>query len=298
MRIVIVALLAWCAAALGAGVSALDSDGRRVTLGAPAQRIVSLAPHVTELLFAAGAGEKVVAVSEYSDYPPEVKRLPRIASSASIDVEQLLALRPDLVVAWRLEATARSLDRIASLGIPVFYSEPRRLAHIPSAIEALGALAGTDAAARAAAAGLRTQIDRLRAAYRGRPPIAVFYQIADRPLMTLNGEHLVSDAISLCGGRNVFADAPLIASVVGVEAVLAADPEAIVAARVDPADTAWQADWLRFPGLRAVRDGNLLTLNANEMHRHGPRAIAGTARLCALLDEARGRAGLRAASPR
>jgi len=227
-----------------------------------------------------------------------VKRLPRIASSASIDVEQLLALRPDLVVAWRLEATSRSLERIASLGLPVFYSEPRRLAQIPAAIEALGELAGSGATAQAAAAALRSEIARLRAAYLGRPAISVYYQIADRPLMTLNGEHLVSDAIALCGGRNVFAGAPLIASVIGVEAVLAADPEAIVAARVDPADTAWQAAWLRFAGLRAVRDGNLFTLDANQMHRHGPRAIAGTARLCTLLDEARGRAGLKAASPR
>ena len=298
MRVVIVALLTWCGAALGAGVSALDSDGRRVTLGAPAQRIVSLAPHVTELLFAAGAGAKVVAVSEYSDYPPEVKRLPRIASSASIDIEQLIALRPDLVVAWRLEATSRSLERIASLGMPVFYSEPRRLAQIPAAVEALGELAGTGGAARPEAERLRAEIARLRAAYQGRPSISVYYQIADKPLMTLNGEHLVSDALALCGGRNVFADAPLIASAVGVEAVLAADPEVIVAARIDPKDTAWEAAWRRFPGLRAVRYGNLVTLDANQMHRHGPRSLAGTARLCTLLDDARGRAGLRAASPR
>jgi iron complex transport system substrate-binding protein len=227
-----------------------------------------------------------------------VKRLPRIASSASIDVEQILVLRPDLVVAWRLEATTRSLDRLAALGVPLFYSEPRRLEQIPAAVEALGELAGTGAAARPAAAALRADIAALRARYAGRPPIAVFYQIADRPLMTLNGEHFVSDALSLCGGRNVFADAPLLASPVGIEAVLAADPQAIVAARIDGSDTSWQAAWRRFPGLRAVQDTNLLTLRADEMHRHGPRAIAATAQLCALLDEARGRAGLRAASPR
>lgn len=298
MRSVLVVLLVLWSAALGAQVSALDSDRRQVTLPAPAQRIVSLAPHVTELLFAAGAGAKVIAVSEYSDYPPEAKGLPRVASSAAIDLERMLALRPDLAVVWRLEATAKSLERLETLGIPLFYSEPRRLAQIPEAIEALGTLAGTGLVARPAAAALRAEIGQLRARYAGRPAISVYYQIAERPLMTLNGEHLVSDAIALCGGRNVFADAPLIAPLIGVEAVLAADPEAIVTARVDPGDTAWQAAWLRFPGLRAVRDANLLTLRVDEMHRHGPRAVAGTARLCALLEEARGRAGLRAASPR
>lgn len=258
-------------------------------LPAPAKRIVSLAPHLTELLFAAGAGGKVVAVSEYSDFPPEAARLPRVASSGGIDLEQILALRPDLVLAWRLDATAKALDRLESLGLPLAYFEPHRLQQIPAALEAIGTLAGTGATANAEAARLRAELARLKTQYGGRARIDVFYQAADRPLMTLNGTHFVSDAIELCGGRNVFAGAPLIASPIDVEAVLAADPQAIVAARIDLADTAWQAEWRRFPQLRAVRDGNLLAVRAEEMHRHGPRAIAATAKLCALLDEARSR---------
>src|SRR5919106_225160 len=136
-------------------VAALDSDGRRVTLEWPAQRIVSLAPHATEQLFAAGAGGKLVGVSEYSDYPEAAKALPRVASSGTVSIEMVLALKPDLVVAWRLEATAAALARLESLGVPVFYSEPRRLAHIPAMIESLGELAGTGAAARPLAASLR-----------------------------------------------------------------------------------------------------------------------------------------------
>src|SRR3954463_8154001 len=127
-----------------AEVSTVDSEGRRVALAAPAQRIVSLAPHVTELLFAAGAGAKVVAVSEYSDYPEAAKRLPRVASSSTVDLERVLALRADLAVAWRLSATAQSLDRLQAIGVPVFYSEPHRLADIPDQLEALGRLAGTE----------------------------------------------------------------------------------------------------------------------------------------------------------
>ena len=264
---------------------------------APAQRIVSLAPHLTELAFAAGAGAKLVAVSEYSDFPPEAARLPRVASATGVDIERILALQPDLVLAWRLDATAKALDRLESLGLKLFYVEPHRLDEIPQAIETIGALAGTEAVARAEAGRLRAELARLRKEYGARPRLDVFYQASDRPLMTLNGTHFVSDAIELCGGRNVFASAPLIASPVDPEAVLAADPQVIVAARGgevaasgESADAAWQAEWRRFPGLRAVRDGNLFAIRAEEMSRHGPRAIAATATLCALLDQARSRA--------
>lgn len=286
----------WFSAAT-ASVTAIDSDGRHVTLAAPAQRIVSLAPHITELLYAAGAGAKLVAASEYSDFPEVAKRLPRVASSGGLDVEHVLALHADLTVAWRLEATAKALARLESLGIPVFYSEPHRLDQIPGAIEALGVLAGTETVARLHASRLRADLEELRATYRGRTSIDVFYQIADRPLMTLNGQHFVSNALALCGGRNVFADASIIAPAVSIEAVMAADPAVIIAARADPADTSWRASWLRFPHLRAVRDGSLFELKAEEMHRHGPRAIAATANLCNLLDKARSRA-LKAANPR
>jgi iron complex transport system substrate-binding protein len=309
VALLVCAGLAACAAA-SAEVSAIDASGRRVTLAAPARRIVSLAPHATELLYAAGAGAKVVAVSDYSDFPEAAKRLPRVASSGGVDLERLLALRADLVVAWRLEATARALDRIEALGIPLAYIEPHRLEEIPQAIETLGVLAGTQEIAQAEAARLRAELGRLASAYRGRPPIDVFYEISQRPLMTLSGRHFVSDALALCGGRNVFAAAPIIAPEVDAEAVLAADPQVIISARSDPADNSWQDFWLRFSNLRAVRDGNLMAIHGEEMHRHGPRAIAATAKLCELLDEARRRSGLhsrlrsplhspsRAASPR
>jgi iron complex transport system substrate-binding protein len=269
--------------------SAVDSDGKRVTLARPAERIVSLAPHVTEQLYAAGAGSKLVAASDYSDYPEEAKRLPRVASSGAVNLEMVLALKPDLVVAWRLEATAAALSRLEALGVPVFYSEPRRLAQIPDMIEALGELAGTAGIARPLAGSLRSELSRLEKTYRARRPVSVFYQIAERPLMTLGGGHFVSDAIALCGGRNIFGDTALLAPQVNVESVLAADPEAIVAT-FDP----WLADWRRFSGLRAVRANSLYVVSPDEMHRHGPRAVRATGLLCRHLDEAR----LKAASPR
>ena len=288
--------LAWLGAAASAfaGVSAVDSDGRRLELEQPAARIVSLAPHVTEQLFAAGAGARLVAVSEYSDYPEEAKRLPQVASSGGVDLERVLALKPDLVVAWRLEATAAALARLEALGVPVFYSEPRRLAQIPDSIEALGELAGTADTAQAVAASLREQLNQLKTKYGARRRVSVFYQISERPLMTLGGRQFVSDAIELCGGHNVFADSPVMAPQVNIEAVLAADPEAIITASARPSERSWQALWRRFPGMRAVRAENLYAVPMNEMHRHGPRAIGATALLCRDIDEAR----LKAASPR
>jgi iron complex transport system substrate-binding protein len=254
---------------------------------------VSLAPHVTEQLFAAGAGEKLVAVSEYSDYPPEARRLPTVASSGSVNLERVLALKPDLVVAWRLEATAPALVRLEALGLPVFYSEPRRLAQIPDSIEALGELAGTGATARPLAASLREQLRRLEDEYRSRRPVTVFYQIAERPLMTLGGRQFVSDAIELCGGRNIFAGSPTMAPQVNIESVLAADPEAVITARPDPSDRSWQAFWRRFSAMRAVQADNLYAVPVNEMHRHGPRAVGATALLCRHIDEARFKAASR-----
>ena len=288
--------LAWLGAAASAlaGVSAVDSDGRRLELAQPAARIVSLAPHVTEQLFAAGAGARLVAVSEYSDYPEEAKRLPQVASSGGVDLERVLALKPDLVVAWRLEATAAALARLEGLGVPVFYSEPRRLAQIPDSIEALGVLAGTPDVARSVAASLRSQLEALKAKYGSKRNVSVFYQISERPLMTLGGRQFVSDAIELCGGHNVFADSPVMAPQVNIEAVLAADPEAIITASVLPSDRSWQALWRRFPGMRAVRAENLYAVPMNEMHRHGPRAIGATSLLCGYIDDAR----VKAASPR
>jgi len=288
------ALLVACSVSTAFAVDAVDSHGRNVSLERPAQRIVSLAPHATEQLFAAGAGAKVVAVSEYSDYPEEAKRLPTVASAAGVDLERLLALKPDLVVAWRLEATAAALARLEALGLPVFYSEPRRLAQIAESIEALGELAGTSATARALTASLREELQRLERAYRARRPVSVFYQIAERPLMTLGGRQFVSDAIELCGARNVFAGSALMAPQVNIESVLAADPEAIITARADPGDRSWQDFWRRFPGMRAVKAGNLYAVPLNEMHRHGPRAVGATAALCRHIEEAR----LKAASPR
>ncbi len=284
------ACLAWSlAAAAHADIAELDDNGHTVALARPAQRIVSLAPHITELLFAAGAGTRIVGTIEYSDYPEAANRIPRIGSSAGIDLEALLALRPDLVVAWKSGNPARQVERLRELGLPVFVSEPRKLDDVAASIERLGRLAGTDTTARRAAHDFRAQLESLRKHYGGRPPVTVFYQVLDPMLITVNGKHMVSDILRLCGGENVFAGLPILASRVEVEAVLAADPEAIIAGGTDHVWQDWRARWRSWTTLRAVRHDNLFFVPVDVIHRHGPRLLQGAEAACRALEQARAR---------
>ena len=194
-----------------AAVSAPDDAGHIVTLSAPARRIVSLAPHATELLYAVGAGASLVGVIEYSDYPPEARRIASVGSAAAFDIERIIALKPDLVVTWSSGNPAAKIVKLRSLGITVFESEPRDFENIASLLERLARLAGTDPIGQAAAKAFRTRLKTIAATYRHRPPVRVFYQIWNTPLMTLNDTHMVSAALRLCGGKNVFGKLPQLA---------------------------------------------------------------------------------------
>ncbi|RZI41186.1 cobalamin-binding protein [Herbaspirillum sp. HC18] len=268
-----------------AAVSVTDDANRTVTLSAPARRIVSLAPHATEMLFAAGAGSQIVGVTEFSDYPPEAKRIQSVGSGVSLDLERIIQLKPDLVVGWNNGMAATQLARLEQLGIPIYKSEPYDFAAIANSLERLAHLTGTDAAGRAAASAFRTRLKQIEETYRTRRNITVFYQIWRSPLMTLNGSHLVSAALRVCGGENIFAKLPQLAPTVSVEAVLKADPEAIVASTGEQEDVF--APWRRFPRMKAVARGNLLTIDGSLLNRAGPRILDGTEELCRKLDEAR-----------
>ena len=274
--------------AVGAAeISVRDDSGRLVTLPARAQRIVSLAPHVTELLYAAGAGDRLVAVGSYSDHPPAALRLPRIGNHDVIDYERLLALQPDLVIVWQSGNGARTVRRLQALGLPVFVSEPRRLEDIPRTLERFGRLSGTEESAATAAAAFRARLERLAARHAGRPRLRVFYQIWHAPLMTVGGRQMISQIIELCGGENVFAGLASLAPQVNLEAVLVADPEVIVASEQGPQPPAWLYDWRRWPQLAAVRENNLYFVPADLIQRQGPRVLDGAQLLCEQLEEAR-----------
>ena len=264
-----------------------DDYGNEIQLQKPASRIVSLAPHLTELLYDAGAGAKVVGVDEYSDYPEAAKALPRVGNSSAVNIESVLALKPDLVVAWPSVGTGKAIERLAALGLPVFRSEPRELDDIASTLERLGELAGTSKQAAKAASAFRSRAEALRRRYSGRPPVRVFYEIWDRPLQTVNGEHVISKVIGLCGGQNVFASLPLIAPEIDPEAVLRADPEVILGSGSDGTRPEWLERWRAFPGLRAAARGQVYTVPPDLLQRHTPRLLDGAEQVCRLLEGVR-----------
>lgn len=282
--------IAWCAGlpVTQAAVNATDDLGRSVTLPHPAQRIISMAPHATELLFAAGAGARVVGVDGYSDVPAAARTLPKIGDNFRLDIERILALRPDLIVLWKGGSSPRQVEQLQRLGIPLFYSGAQQVHQIPDGIDALGTLMGTASVARPAAAQFRQRLQALAATYAARPPVKVFYQVWDQPLYTLNGQQIVSDALRLCGGVNIFAELAATAPMVSTEAVLARDPEAIIGTgenRPSGGINLWRA----YPVLTAVRNGNLLSVDGNLMNRAGPRMVDGVAQLCERLEQARRR---------
>jgi len=285
--IVALLILVAMAAPVRAEVVVADDAGQVVRLRAPAQRIVSLAPHATELLFAAGAGRRVVGVSAYSDYPAAAHGLPQVSGGMRLDLERILALRPDLAVGWQSGNTRADLEKLAALGIPVFFAEPQRLDAVPDTLIRLGRLAGSESEAQTAATLYREELARLRARYRDRRPVRVFFEIGMQPLMTLSHAHLASDVLALCGGRNVFAASSLLALEVSVEAVMLQDPDAILFS--DELGTAdGVRDWWRERvALRAVRASRIYAVPAALVLRQSPRVLQGAQHVCESLDAAR-----------
>jgi iron complex transport system substrate-binding protein len=284
-------LLAALAASLPASAAIIvkDDDGNTVTLQKPAQRVISLAPHTTELLFAAGGGSHVVGVVEYSDFPEAAKKIAQVGSNRELDLERIMALKPDLIVVWRHGESERQIEMVRKLGIPMFHSEPQKLDDIPDDVARLGQLMGTEAAAGRTADQLRGQLADLRKRYASRPVVRSFYQVWDQPLYTLNGRHIITDALHLCGGENIFGKLPVTAPVVSVEAVLKENPEAIFATAEK--NYGGVSMWKAYPTLAAVRNGNLFTIDGNLLNRAGPRMITGAAQLCEKLELARSHRG-------
>ncbi len=271
-----------------ADVSLMDDAGKTVTLASPAKRIISLSPGATELLFAAGAGAHVVGTVEFSDYPAAAATLPRVGNSATLDIEAIAALSPDLIIAWPHGAAQRQMAQLLRLKVPVFVSDPRSLADIAAALESFGRLAGS-ATAAATARQYRLHTDALRQAHAGAAPVRVFLQIWNSPLMTINDRHLIADALRLCGGRNVFGDAAVLVPTVGYEAVVAANPEAIIAIAEPAVARAWLANWQRWPALDAVRHGASFAIPAQLIAVPTARMFEGTSALCDRLDQTRRR---------
>jgi iron complex transport system substrate-binding protein len=274
----------------------IDDAGRSVVLERPAQRIITLAPNLTELVYAVNGGEAMIATVALSDFPEAAKTLPRIGDHERLDVERVVTLRPDLLLAWQHGNASRELAQLEAAGLPVYYLEPKRLDDVPRALERVGELLGHEAQGRASAQALRNELAALRQRHSGAAPVTVFYQVWQNPLMTLNREHLVSDVIALCGGSNVFGDLRQLVPQLSNEAVVVANPEVMLSARErsgdadgfkrDPDNPAF-VPWARYPRLTAVRRGWLYTLAGDHISRQGPRIVQGARAMCEALDQVR-----------
>lgn len=253
---------------------------------AEAQRIVATAPHLAELVCAAGACERLVGVAAYTDYPESVAALPKVADAHGVNAEALLALKPDLVLTWDGGSPQSALDALAKLSVPSRALRIRKLDDIAAAVEQLGEWLGTAETARAVAERFRADLARLSARYGRGAKLRVMYQIENSPIYSVNRDSPISQAITVCGGVNVFAELPQLAAPVSRESVMAMNPDAIVFARQDDVKRI-RDDWSRWPELKAVRDNHLFAVNADLLARATPRMIEGISELCSLMDFAR-----------
>jgi iron complex transport system substrate-binding protein len=282
------ALLAWAERVFSQQIEVLDDAGTRITLPHSARRIITLAPNLAELVYAAGAGQQLVAVGRYSDYPEAVKKLPLVGDAFALNLERIATLQPDLVLVWHSGTPERQRSALKALaqrrGFAVFESEIRSVQDIGRTLERIGQLSGTQGTASAQAAQIDAQWQALGQQYAQVAPVRVFYQVWDAPLMTFNGQHIVSQAIRLCGGVQGFDALPALTPTVSREAVLAFNPQTILGG----GETAnAMAAWKKLPQLAAVQHTQLHTINAALLTRMGPRFVQATAELCGTIALAR-----------
>ena len=277
-RIILRLCLLLAVPAQAATLRVVDDIGQTLEFTRPPQRVVSLSPHLTELLFAVGAGAQLVGVDSASDYPAVAKMLPRIGDYSRINFERILALKPDLVVVWVGGNRAADIHRLKQMGVPVLQTQATRLDDVARLLRLIGQASGHAGEGEAAARDYSARLTALRVRPGQKPPVRVFYQVWDRPLMTVGGSHWISDALAVCGARNVFADLRALSPVVSREAVLRRAPELIVSGS-DAPDARRQ--WQPFASLPAVKNQAFVRVDADRLHRPTPRLIEGVAELCA-----------------
>jgi iron complex transport system substrate-binding protein len=268
-----------------AAIALTDDLDRKVILTAPAQRIVTLAPFLTELVFAAGAGDRVVGVSAFSDYPTEAKKLPVVSSAIGVSLEQVAALKPDLVLAWRDSFRREDAERLGRFGTAVFIATGRRLDDVPRLLRAVGTATGRDVAP--VVRDFEARVAALRARYAGKRPVDVFLEIWHRPLTTISGRHFMNDVLELCGGRNLFKERGGVARQVSWEELFAIEPYAIIGAGSAASEAEFRANWKERSTLGAVKNGRLVWVDADAIVRPTTRTPEGIRQLCEGLDRVR-----------
>ena len=271
---------------VSATITLSQANGESLTLPAPSKRIVTLAPNLAELVFAAGAGDHLQAVVEYSDYPAQVSQIPRVGNAFRIDLERVVELKPDLVIGWKSGNPQTALQKLTQLGLTVWQIEITRPEEIADAVENIARAAGTLTRGTEVASHLRKRLGLLKRQNAGKTPVDFFYQIATHPLYTINGQHIISYSLEICGGRNVFANLPTLAPQVSRESVILANPRAIIAPKMAEYPQALKV-WEDWPQLQAVHNQALFYLPADEISRAAPRLLDSIELACTLLDKIR-----------
>lgn len=272
-------------ACLAVGLCGCPEPARDTSGPKAYERIVTLAPNLTELVYAIGAGDQLVGVSAWSDFPAPARELPVVGDAFTVDQEQLALLDPDLLLVWESGTPARAVDELRNAGYTVERIRTRSLEDVSNALLRVGELTGHSSEAAVVAANFQAELEALRQSQAGRPSISVFYQVSARPLYTVNREHYVSELIEICGGRNIFDDLDDLAPAITVEAVVDRNPEVMLAS-TDAGDGAF-VEWQRWPAVRANLYGNLFLLPADEIGRATPRLIVAGSAMCLALQKAR-----------
>lgn len=274
---------------VASAIELIDDGGRHVQLPAPAQRIISLAPHITEVLFAAGAGDRIIGTVSYSDYPEAAKQIPLVGSYNQVNFERILAMKPDLIIGWYSGNSAETVEKLQLLNVPVYMSEPKTMASIARNIRQFGVLTGNEETANAAADKFDARRAALEKANSAKAPIRVFYQVWEDPLYTLGGGHFISDLYSLCGGVNVFGDIAEPSPIVSVEAIVIRDPQVMLTGGHHGKRSIkdWKQKWQKWNSIAAVKNDELYFVDQDMYTRSSPRTVDAAEHLCGILEKAR-----------
>lgn len=264
-----------------------DDAGQPFMLQKPAQRIVTLTPHATELMFAVGAGQQLVGAVEYSNYPADAEKIPRVGGYSGLNIEAILALQPDVIIYWPEGNPAREIQRLQHLNMPLYASDPNSFADIASSLERYGEISGNTAKGQQAAAQFRQRLNALQQRYAGAGTLRVFYQVWHQPLVTQSGDTFISRVLALCGGENIFANLPMRSPQISEEAVLAENPDVIIASGMGEARPEWLDHWRRYAQLKAVKNNHLYHVHPDILHRPTPRLLDGAEQVCRILEQVR-----------
>lgn len=268
-------------------IEVTDYLGNSVMLNSPAKKIVALAPHLVENVYSAGAGDQLIAVVVHSDFPEQAKSLPVVGGYQTINLEEILALQPDLVLAWDSGNSNANINSLRELGLTVYVDRTKTLEGIARTIQDIGVLAGTSDTANEVSNDFLTELDRLRTTFKDARKISTFYQVWNKPLRTINGQHVISATIELCGGTNIFADLAQVAPVINVEAIIEQDPEAIIASGTGDSRPDWLDEWQQWQSLQAVQKDALFFVHPDHIQRHTIRILEAARSVCRQLDQLR-----------